>query len=190
MHTAPDYHANTENVKGCIDNVRISCENGAAEQTGQPAQIANFNSPGQVVISGDGEALNRAVEILKERGGRRIIPLAVSIAAHSPLMASAAQEYRQAVEATRISVPQVPVIANVSARALLTVEDIRDELIAQLTWPVRWTASVQSMIEQGISQFFEIGPKDVLGKLLKRIDSHAEATSVGDVASVEALSVA
>lgn len=167
-------------------DVEKACKQ-AAEETGKPVQIANYNSPGQVVISGDGDALARAMELLREQGGRRIIPLAVSIAAHSPLMAGVVQEYRAAVEATPIHMPSVPVVANISARPLLSVEEIRDELAGQLTWPVRWTASVQWMVGQGINRFVEIGPKDVLSKLVKRIDRGVEAVSVGDLSSVQAL---
>jgi [acyl-carrier-protein] S-malonyltransferase len=159
----------------------------ATDQTGKAVQIANYNSPGQVVISGDEEALSRAVELLRERGGRRIIPLAVSIAAHSPLMASVIQEYRAAVDATPLRLPELPVVANISAHPLLSVDEIRDELAGQLTWPVRWTASVRWMIEQGVARFVEVGPKDVLSKLVKRIDRGAETISVGGVASIEAL---
>jgi [acyl-carrier-protein] S-malonyltransferase len=159
----------------------------AADQTGKAVQIANYNSPGQVVISGDQEALARACELLRERGGRRIIPLAVSIAAHSPLMASVVQEYRAAVDATPLRMPDLPVVANISGHPLLSVDEIRDELAGQLTWPVRWTASMRWMAEQGITRFVEVGPKDVLSKLVKRIDRGLEAISVGDVASVEAL---
>ncbi len=159
----------------------------AAEQTGKPVQIANYNSPGQVVISGDQEAMTQAIELLQEQGGRRIIPLAVSIAAHSPLMATVVQEYRAAIDGTPLRMPKVPVVANISARPLLSVDEIRDELAGQLTWPVRWTASVQWMIEQGVTRLVELGPKDVLSRLVWRIDPSVQAASVGDVASVEAL---
>lgn len=159
----------------------------AADATGKAVQIANYNSPGQVVISGDKEALARAIELLRERGGRRIIRLAVSIAAHSPLMASVVQEYRAAVDGTPFRDPNVPVVANISARPLLSLDEIRDELAGQLTWPVRWAASVQWMIEQGVTRFVEVGPKDVLSKLVGRIDPSVEAISVGDVASIEVL---
>jgi [acyl-carrier-protein] S-malonyltransferase len=167
-------------------DVEKACKE-AAEETGEAVQIANYNSPGQVVISGDNEALARAIELLRERGGRRIIRLAVSIAAHSPLMASVVQEYRAAVDGTSFRSPAVPVVANISARPLLSVDEIRDELAGQLTWPVRWAASVQWMIEQGVTRFVEIGPKDVLSKLVGRIDPGAEASSIGDVASIGAL---
>jgi [acyl-carrier-protein] S-malonyltransferase len=159
----------------------------AAEEMGKAVQVANYNSPGQVVISGDEEALARAVELLRERGGRRIVPLAVSIAAHSPLMASVVQEFRAAVEGTPLRQPAVPIVANISARPLQGVDEIRDELAGQLTWPVRWTASVQWMVEQGVSRFLEVGPKDVLSKLVQRIAPKVEAVSVGDVQTIGAL---
>jgi [acyl-carrier-protein] S-malonyltransferase len=166
--------------------VEKACQE-AGDETGKAVQIANYNSPGQVVISGDKGALARAIEVLREWGGRRIIPLAVSIAAHSPLMASVVEEFRAAVEATPLQVPKVPVVANISARPLLSVGEIRDELAGQLTWPVRWTASVQWMVEQGVSRFVEVGPKDVLAKLVQRIDRSVDAVSVGNVASVQSL---
>jgi [acyl-carrier-protein] S-malonyltransferase len=161
----------------------------ASEETGKPVQIANYNSPGQVVISGDREALSRATEILRGQGARRIIPLAVSIAAHSPLMATVVQEFRAAVDATPMRAPETPVVGNISARPLLGVDDIRAELAGQLTWPVRWTASVEWMVEQGAEQFVEVGPGDVLGKLVARIAPDVQVRSVGDVAGVGALSV-
>jgi [acyl-carrier-protein] S-malonyltransferase len=159
----------------------------AGEETGKPIQIANYNSPGQVVISGDNEAMARAIELLKQRGGRRIIPLAVSIAAHSPLMADVVQEYRAAVDATPMQMPEMQVIANISARPLLTVAEIRDELAGQLTWPVRWTASIQWMVEQGVTRFIELGPKDVLSKLVSRIEAGVEAISIGGLPEVQTL---
>jgi [acyl-carrier-protein] S-malonyltransferase len=167
-------------------DVEHACKEARAE-TGRAVQIANYNSPGQVVISGDGQALARAIELLKARGGRRIIPLAVSIAAHSPLMASVVEEYRAAVDATPMQPPAVPVVGNISARPILGVDEIRDELAGQLTWPVRWTASVRWMAGQGVSRFVEVGPQDVLSKLTGRIDRSVEAVSVGDVASLQAM---
>jgi [acyl-carrier-protein] S-malonyltransferase len=167
-------------------DVERACKE-AADQTGKAVQIANYNSPGQVVISGDQDALARAIELLRERGGRRIIRLAVSIAAHSPLMASVVEGYRAAVDGTLFRMPNVPVIANISARPLLSVSEIRDELAGQLTWPVRWTSLVEWMIEQGVTRFIEVGPKNVLSKLVGRIDPSLEAHSVGDVASIGAM---
>ena len=157
----------------------------AREETGKPVQVANYNSPGQVVISGDRQALDRAIELLREQGGRRLVPLAVSIAAHSPLMAPVVDEYRAAVEATHIQAPLVPVVGNISARPLLTAGDVRDELAGQLTWPVRWTDSVAWMAGQGVTRFVELGPKDVLSKLVARIAPEAETVSVGDAVGVQ-----
>jgi len=157
----------------------------ASNETGWPVQIANYNSPGQIVISGDQKALARAIELLQEQGGKRIIPLAVSIAAHSPLMAAVVEEYRAAVEGTPLRSPAVPVIANISARPLADVEEIRDELAGQLTWPVRWTASIQAMVAQGVTRFVEIGPKDVLTGLVRRIDPNVQAINVGDATGVQ-----
>jgi [acyl-carrier-protein] S-malonyltransferase len=159
----------------------------ASNEIEKAVQIANYNSPGQVVISGDSEALSRAIDLLQEKGGRRIIRLAVSIAAHSPLMAAVVGDFRAAVDATPIDLPQVPVVANISARPLLAIDEVRDELAGQLTWPVRWTASVQWMVEQGAGKFVEIGPKDVLSKLVQRIDRGVEVLSVGDLPAVQAL---
>ncbi|MEJ2208901.1 MAG: ACP S-malonyltransferase [Anaerolineae bacterium] len=167
-------------LKAEDEDIERACREASA-QVGQPVQIANYNSPGQVVISGHQDALEKAISLLRERGVRRIIPLAVSIAAHSPLMAVVVQEYRAAIEATPMRRPDVPVVANISARPLLDVDEIRDELAGQLTWPVRWVASVQWMVEQGVTYFLEVGPGDVLTKLVKRIDGDVEATNVGQI---------
>lgn len=160
----------------------------ASVESGRPVQIANYNCPGQVVISGDKDALSRAIELLQERGGRRIIPLAVSIAAHSPLMATVVQQFRAAVDATPMRVGDRPVVGNISARPLLSVDDMRDELAGQLTWPVRWTASIEWMVGQGVDRFVEVGPGNVLGKLVTRIAPGVQVLSVGDLASVVAAS--
>jgi [acyl-carrier-protein] S-malonyltransferase len=170
-------------------DVEQACKEATAE-TGKPVQIANYNSPGQVVISGDSQALDRAMELLRQRGGKRIVPLAVSIAAHSPLMAGVVREYRAAVDATDFCLPAIPIVANISARPLLTVDEIRDELAGQFTWPVRWTASVQWMVEQGVRHFVEIGPKEVLAGLVRRIDGAVEALSIGSLPAVQNQSLA
>jgi len=159
----------------------------ASEETGRPVQVANYNSPGQVVISGDQVALASAMDRLREQGARRIIPLQVSIAAHSPLMASVVSDFRAAIDAIPIQQPRIPVVANISARPLSCVAEIRDELAGQLTWPVRWTASVQWMESQGVTQFMELGPRAVLSELVKRIAPAVDAISVGSAAAVEGL---
>lgn len=166
----------------------------ASTQTGQSVQVANDNCPGQIVISGHRAALAAALDLAKERGARRAVPLAVSIAAHSELMSVVADDFRQALAATPFSPPQVPVIGNVSAQPLTDVAAIRADLGAQLTSPVAWTDSVRTMLAQGVTTFIEIGPKDVLTGLLKRIDPLPASGSLtvrglaaGDRAGVEAV---
>lgn len=159
----------------------------ASQETGAVVQVANYNSPGQVVISGDNKALEAAMELAQQARARRVVRLAVSIAAHSPLMAVIADEYRQAVEATPIRPPQVPVVANITACALNTVADIHQEMLAQLTSSVRWVESVEHMINRGVTRFVEIGPKEVLTGLVKRINKEVEAVACGSVAGVKAL---
>jgi [acyl-carrier-protein] S-malonyltransferase len=150
-------------------------------------QVANYNSPGQVVISGDNVALEAAMEYAQAAGARRVVRLAVSIAAHSPLMAVIAQEFRQAVEATPIQPPQVPLVANITARPLNTVDEIHQEMIDQLTSAVRWVDSVKYMIAQGVTDFVELGPKDVLTGLVRRIDRETRAAACGTADSVQTL---
>jgi [acyl-carrier-protein] S-malonyltransferase len=160
----------------------------ASRQTGGPGVVcANYNSPGQVVVSGERSALEAASALAKERGARRVIPLAVSIASHSPLMAGAAREFSRYVQATPFSTAKIPVVANVTGRPIFTAEEIRRELVDQLTNPVRWTASVQYMVGQGVGVFWEIGPKDVLAGLVRRIAEGVEAVSIGTAEAVQRL---
>ena len=159
----------------------------AQTATNEAVQLANDNCPGQLVISGSEAGMEDATERLKQAGARRVIPLAVSIAAHSPLMEPAQAQLNEAIEDTPIETPSIPVIANVSAKPLSSVADIREELQAQLTSRVRWTETIESMRTLGIETFVELGPKDVLTKLCGRIDRDAEAFAVGDPASLERL---
>ncbi|GAB4530482.1 MAG: ACP S-malonyltransferase [Anaerolineae bacterium] len=168
------------------ETVRDICQR-ASQETGQVVQVANYNSPGQVVISGDNAALEAAMKLAEAAGARRVVRLAVSIAAHSPLMAVIADEFRQAVEATPIQPPQVPVVANITARPLNTVEDIHQEMIAQLTSSVRWVESIEYMVAQGVTDFVEIGPKDVLTGLVKHISKEVNAVACGTVDGVQTL---
>ncbi|HZY45263.1 MAG TPA: ACP S-malonyltransferase, partial [Anaerolineae bacterium] len=158
----------------------------ASTATGQPVQVANDNSPGQIVISGDVTALDKAMELAKARGAKRAIKLAVSIAAHSPLMQPAARSFRKTLDATKFGSMTTPIIGNVYARPL-DLEDVRDELEAQLTSPVRWTESIQYLAEQGVTTCIEIGPKDVLTGLMRRIDPTLTAMSVGDPTGIQLL---
>jgi len=150
------------------------------------AQIANYNAPGQIVISGAKDTLDRAIALAKEHGARRVIPLAVSIASHSRLMEPAARAFGYAVAHTPMRAPKIPVISNVTALPLDTVEEIRHELVAQLTSSVQWIKSIEYIIAQGVTNFVELGPKDVLAGLIRRINKDAHAVSIGDVASVKA----
>ncbi len=130
---------------------------------------ANYNCDGQVVISGEKESVEKACAILKELGAKRALPLAVSGAFHSPLMESARQELARAIEACHFEDPFCPVYQNVSAKAESRAIDIRDNLLRQLTSPVRWTQSVKQMIADGADSFLEIGPGNVLQGLVRRI---------------------
>jgi len=158
----------------------------ASALVGKPVQVANDNSPGQIVISGDNAALEKAMELAKARGAKRVIRLQVSIAAHSQLMKMAARSFRGELDAISFASPQVPVIGNVYARPI-QLGDVRDELEAQLTSPVRWTESVQYLAQQGITTCIEIGPKDVLAGLVRRIDASLTAMSVGDPQGIDLL---
>ncbi len=151
----------------------------ARAQTGGVVQVANDNCPGQVVISGDLASLEKAMELAKARGAKRALKLPVSIAAHSPLMQSAVADYTRAVEAVPFIPPIPPVVGNVQALALIDPNDLRVELPAQLTNPVRWTDSVRFMLAHGVTTFVELGAKDVLTGLLKRIEPSAHGIAVG-----------
>ena len=155
--------------------------NQASELTGRPVQVANDNCPGQVVISGDDVALPKAMELAQVAGARKVVKLPITIAAHSSLMVSAAAEFAQMVDETPIQPPRVPVIANVTAEPLVTPAAIREELKAQLTSAVAWTASINYLIQQGVDTFVEVGPGDVLLGLVKRIDRKAKRMKPGIV---------
>jgi [acyl-carrier-protein] S-malonyltransferase len=143
-------------------------------------QVANDNCPGQVVISGATDALERALELARSAGARRAVALAVSIAAHSPLMVHAQQDFNQAVEQALIQDPHTPLVGNVTATPLTSADAIRQDLRAQLTSRVRWTESIQFMIASGVDTFIEFGPGSVLSGLLKRIDRQARAFALGN----------
>jgi [acyl-carrier-protein] S-malonyltransferase len=167
------------------DAVRALCADVSA-QTGQTLALANDNCPGQLVISGNTAAIEAAISLATERGAKRALPLAVSVASHSPLMKTITDEFRAALDRTPFAPPAIPVVGNVEARPLASVAAIRDELGAQLISTVRWTESVQFMRKQGIQTFIELGPKDVLSGLLKRIDPDAQRVTLNSADSVQA----
>jgi len=148
-------------------------------------QVANDNCPGQVVISGHSGAVNRAIELAKEAGAKRALPLAVSIAAHSPLMAGAQDQFRIAVDEALIEDPHIPIVGNVGADLLKTAEMIRGDLYGQLTSRVHWTESIRNLRRLGITTFIELGTGSVLTGLLKRIDAEAEGIALGEPSDFE-----
>jgi [acyl-carrier-protein] S-malonyltransferase len=150
-----------------------------ASQGSQIVQVANDNCPGQVVISGARPALERALQLANEAGARRTVPLAVSIAAHSPLMSLSQSAFNQAVDSASLADPQVPIVGNVTAKPLASASEVRSDLQAQLTSRVRWTESVQHMLSAGTSKFLEIGSGTVLTGLLKRIERRASGIPLG-----------
>jgi len=138
---------------------------------------ANYNCPGQLVISGDVNAINKACESLKAEGARRALVLPVGGAFHSPLMEPAREELAAAIENTMFSKPNCPIYQNVTASAVMDEFAIKSNLIAQLTAPVRWTQSVQQMIADGATLFTEVGPGNVLQGLVKKINREAQTAS-------------
>ena len=138
---------------------------------------ANYNCPGQLVISGEVSAINKACEKLKENGARRALVLPVGGAFHSPLMNPAKEELEKAINNTVFKKPTCPIYQNVTASAVVDESEIKNNLISQLTSPVRWTHTVQQMIEDGAKEFIEVGPGKVLQGLVKKINRESEVSS-------------
>lgn len=138
---------------------------------------ANYNCPGQLVISGEIEAINKACAALKEQGARRALVLPVGGAFHSPMMEPAREELAAAIEATLFNKPSCPIYQNVTASAITNENEIKVNLISQLTAPVRWSQSVQQMVADGATHFTEFGPGKVLQGLVKKIHRDAETAS-------------
>jgi len=138
---------------------------------------ANYNCPGQLVISGELSAIDKACELLTEKGARRALKLPVGGAFHSPLMEPAREELAAAIKDTLFSEPTCPIYQNVVAKAVTNPEEIKANLIAQLTAPVRWTQTIQQMILDGGSEYIEVGPGKVLQGLVRKIDRTVSASS-------------
>jgi [acyl-carrier-protein] S-malonyltransferase len=147
---------------------------------------ANFNSPGQIVLSGTREALDRASEEAKKAGAKKIVPLQVSAAFHSPLMESAARGLGQALEAVEIRPARFPVYANASARPVQSPEDIRVSLREQLLRPVLWEQAVRAMVEDGVRRIVEVGQGRVLRGLVKSVGRDVSLFGSEDPEAVEA----
>lgn len=150
-------------------------------------QVANDNCPGQVVISGSNAALDRIQPLLNEAGAKRVIRLAVSIAAHSPFMSTAQCDFNKALASAPIKSPLVPIIGNVSAQVLMDDNEIRRDLENQLTHRVRWQESITTMISEGVDEFIEIGNGTVLSGLIKRINRGMITTSLSSPSDFQTL---
>ena len=148
---------------------------------------ANYNSPAQVVISGDVRAVERAIELAKAAGAKRALPLSVSGAFHSPLMAPAVPGLEAQLSTVAFTDPKFPVISNVTAEPVRDAVSARRLLLDQITSPVRWTACVRTMRRMGVETFFELGPGNVLTGLLKRIDREARGRAIGTVEEVQSI---
>ena len=156
----------------------VAVEDICRQVEGEVVVPANYNSPGQIVISGSHAGIEQASELLKEAGAKRVIPLAVGGAFHSPLMKPAHDELEQAIRDTSFKTPRCPVYQNVDARSTADVKTIKNNLIAQLTSPVRWAQSVQAMIDNGATTFVECGPGKVLQGLVKKVDRTVETEGI------------
>ncbi|EHK9016338.1 ACP S-malonyltransferase [Vibrio vulnificus] len=161
-----------------------ACEEAAQGDVVSPV---NFNSPGQVVIAGSKDAVERAGVLCKEAGAKRALPLPVSVPSHCALMKPAAEKLAVALESIEFKAPQLPVINNVDVVAETDPAKIKDALVRQLYSPVRWTESVELMSSQGVEKLLEMGPGKVLTGLTKRIVKSLEAAAVNDVASLDAV---
>ncbi|EPQ9985908.1 TPA: ACP S-malonyltransferase [Vibrio vulnificus] len=161
-----------------------ACEEAAQGEVVSPV---NFNSPGQVVIAGSKDAVERAGALCKEAGAKRALPLPVSVPSHCALMKPAAAKLAVALESIEFKAPQLPVINNVDVVAETDPAKIKDALVRQLYSPVRWTESVELMSSQGVEKLLEMGPGKVLTGLTKRIVKSLEAAAVNDVASLDAV---
>ena len=138
---------------------------------------ANYNCPGQLVVSGEIEPIHKACELMKYKGARRALVLPVGGAFHSPLMEPAREELANAIENTKFNSPSCPIYQNVSAIAVSDVNTIKKNLIAQLTAPVKWTQSIESMIKDGATDFIEVGPGNVLQGLVRKINREKSTSS-------------
>ncbi|MGH2363865.1 MAG: ACP S-malonyltransferase [Chloroflexota bacterium] len=150
---------------------------------------ANYNAPGQTIVSGELAGLDAVTPVLKARGARRVLPLNVSAAFHSPIMRQAAGQLRQALAEASLAAPRWPVIGNVSAQGLTAPDDLREELAVQIAAPVRWHRSISWALQRDVTHFVEIGPGSVLTGLMKRIAPAASAASISQLEDIQGLRV-
>lgn len=165
-----------------LEDARAICEE-AAE--GEILAVANINAPGQIVIAGTKNAIDRAIVVAKARGVRRALPLPVSAPFHCDLMKPAEEQLRPVLDDAAFKDLWVSLVSNVDASPIGTATAVRNALLRQVASPVRWVESVERMVSMGVKRFVEIGPGNVLTGLIKRIDSSVELVNVSDVASIE-----
>lgn len=164
------------------ESIAANCEKAAQGQVVSPV---NFNSPGQVVIAGHKEAVERANVLMKESGAKRALPLPVSVPSHCALMHPAAEKLAAALQLVEIQAPTIPVINNVDVAVETDAARIKDALVRQLFSPVRWTEIVENMANSGIEFEVEMGPGKVLSGLAKRIDKRVDGAAINDTASLQ-----
>jgi [acyl-carrier-protein] S-malonyltransferase len=171
-----------------LDNATVAdiCQKVTAEGLGV-LQIANYNCPGQIVISGNSQAVDKGVELAVAAKAKRAIKLAVSIAAHSELMRVVADQFRAAIDKTPLNLPEIPIVANITAEPLTSIEAIRQEMEDQLTSSTRWSDAILWMINQGVTTFVEIGPKNILTGFTRRINKEVNTYNIGTPEDIDKL---
>ena len=176
-------------VKGGAMAAVISAPSGSIEKALEEASsvgyvdVANYNSPAQIVITGDEKAVEKASELLSEAGARRVVPLAVSGAFHSKFLENASREFADFVESLDLSSASIPVLTNVDAAATISSDDFRNKMPRQICSSVHWTQTIENMIQHGVDTFVEIGPGKVLAGLNKKINSDITTYNIYDMES-------
>lgn len=152
-----------------------------ASQEGGIVVVANDNCPGQTVISGEVEALERAMELASAAGARRVVRLGISIASHSPLMERAGQQLSDLVQKVPFREPSMPIVSNISGRFITSVDDLKRNVGQHMVRPVMWSGSVREMVDHGVDTFLEVGPGQVLSGLIRRVKREVKTMSVADL---------
>jgi [acyl-carrier-protein] S-malonyltransferase len=178
-HAVPNGEGSMAAVLG-LDRDPLSDVTKAVSEEGFPVSLANLNCPGQIVISGSREGVERAGVKAKEAGAKRVLPLEVSGPFHSSLMKPAAEQLREVLDGMEMKDAEIPVVINVTAQPVSSAFEIKDKLIEQLYSPVQWEDSVTKMIDLGVDTFIEIGPGKVLSGLIKKIDKTVKTYTVSD----------
>ncbi len=178
------HQAGLENPGGMAAVIGLDEASLADICTQSDTKIANFNCPGQLVISGDKDSLNKAIELAEAKGARRVIPLQVNGAFHTRYMQPAADSLAEIIATIPFAAPQIPIVANTTASEITTAEMVKEELLSQLCNSVQWQRSIEYMVDSGVSTFIEIGPGKVLGGLVKRINGGVKTINICDTEAV------